>query len=182
LQLAKSQGLDLVLVSSDSTPPVCKLENFSLVMLNQEKKEKVQRANQRANTVKEMLLTLGIDPHDFQTKMDRVKDFIDDGHQVKITVVLFKRGFRKVQQHAARVGANVKGAPIIEINEMTRHILSVAENLSATVRQNDLFVHKLVAGTGENASEPPEMSEVLNKREFLLSPKTTAPASHNKKK
>lgn len=167
LRLAKSEGLDLVLVSSESDPPVCKLESFNLVMLAQKGKEKVQRANQRSNTTKEMLLTLGIDPHDFETKMNRIKDFVEDGHQVKITVVLFKKGFRKVLQHAQRVG-NSKAAPIMDINEMTKLIYHVTNELPVSVRQNDVCVEKFVEGVDD---EEDTMSEVLSKREFYLTVK-----------
>lgn len=85
------QGLDVVLVGPGAQPPVAKLMDYGKYLYELEKKERKQRAHQHAGEVKEVKLTYKIDEHDFQTKVERAKKFLDDGLKVKVFLPLYGR-------------------------------------------------------------------------------------------
>ncbi len=89
--LAFDAGLDIVLVSPNSNPPVARMMDFDKYQYELEKKERKQRARQHAGEVKEIKLTYKIDEHDFQTKIERARKFLDEGLKVKVFLPLFGR-------------------------------------------------------------------------------------------
>lgn len=86
LDIAASKNLDLVLVASNATPPVCKIMNYGKYKFEQAKKEKEARKNQKALETKELRITPNIEKHDFEFKCKNAKKFIESGNKVKITV------------------------------------------------------------------------------------------------
>ena len=80
LKIADEQGLDLVKISPQAVPPVCKLS------FEQSKKEKEARKNQHVVEVKEIRMSPGIDVGDFNTKLKNAQKFIADGNRVKVSV------------------------------------------------------------------------------------------------
>jgi translation initiation factor IF-3 len=87
LATAKSQGLDLVEVSPNVTPPVCRIMDYGRYKYQQNKK--LQEAKKRQSTfqVKEIKLRPRTGEHDFQVKMRHAKRFLDNRDKVKITVI-----------------------------------------------------------------------------------------------
>jgi len=71
-------------VNGQSDPPVCKLDDFGSVLKKEREKEKEKKVHQKARTLKEMFVGAGIDPHDLGIKMNKVKEFLADGHPVKV--------------------------------------------------------------------------------------------------
>ncbi|MBI2925186.1 MAG: translation initiation factor IF-3 [Verrucomicrobia bacterium] len=86
INMARSQGVDLVEVASTATPPVCKLIDFGKFRYEQAKKDKESRKHQHANKVKEIQLSPSIDPHDFGVKLGRAVDFLCEEMKVKIAL------------------------------------------------------------------------------------------------
>lgn len=86
LDKATEKKLDVVLVSPNSNPPVCKLMNYGKYKFEQAKKEKESRKNQKALETKEIRITPNIEQHDFEFKAKNARKFIEDGNKVKITV------------------------------------------------------------------------------------------------
>lgn len=86
LRIADEQGLDLVKISPQATPPVCKLMNYGKFRFEQSKREKEARKNQRVVEVKEIRMSPGIDIGDFNTKLKNAQKFIADGNRVKVSV------------------------------------------------------------------------------------------------
>ena len=86
LKIADAQGLDLVKISPQANPPVCKLMNYGKFRFEQSKREKEARKNQRVVEVKEILMSPGIDIGDFNTKLKNAQKFIADGNRVKVSV------------------------------------------------------------------------------------------------
>ena len=86
LKLADEQGVDLVKISPQSTPPVCKLMNYGKFRFEQSKREKEAKKNQHVVEIKEIRMSLGIDIGDFNTKLKNAQKFIADGDRVKVTV------------------------------------------------------------------------------------------------
>ena len=88
--LAEQQGLDLVEIAPNASPPVCRIMDYGKFRYEQEKKDKEARRHQVAGKVKEIKLHANVEEHDFDTKMRHARDFIQDGHRVKFS--LFFRG------------------------------------------------------------------------------------------
>ena len=86
LDKADEAKLDLVLVSPNAEPPVCKLMNYGKYKFEQAKREKESKRNQKAFEVKEIRITPNIEKHDFEFKAKNARKFLLDGNKVKITV------------------------------------------------------------------------------------------------
>lgn len=90
LALAKKMSLDLVLVDAKSTPPVCRLDDFGHMLMEKRKKAKEKKTSQKIKSLKEIYVKAGIDPHDLETKLNKCKEFLADGHQVKVVMMATK--------------------------------------------------------------------------------------------
>lgn len=86
LSLARQQGVDLVEISPNATPPVCQLIEFGKFRYEQAKKEKESRKHQHASTVKEIQLSPRIDPHDLGIKVAHAIDFLCEDMKVKVAL------------------------------------------------------------------------------------------------
>ena len=89
LARADEVGLDLVEVSPNSNPPVCKIMNYGKYRYEVSKKEKQTRKKQHVIHVKEIRMRPKIESHDFDFKVKHARKFIEEGNKVKVTV-LFK--------------------------------------------------------------------------------------------
>lgn len=85
LARAEAEGLDLVEIAANSTPPVCKIINFGKFRYDQTKREKDSKKAQHQVKVKEIKLKPNIGTHDLETKKQHVKEFLSKGNKVKIT-------------------------------------------------------------------------------------------------
>jgi translation initiation factor IF-3 len=86
LRLAEDAGLDLVEISPNATPPVCKILDYGKFRFLEQKKAAEARKKQKTVEVKEIKLRPGIDDHDYDVKMKAMKSFFEEGNKVKITL------------------------------------------------------------------------------------------------
>ena len=86
LRIAEEQNLDLVKISPQAKPPVCKLMNYGKFRFEQSKREKEARKNQHVVEIKEIRMSPGIDIGDFNTKLRNAQKFITEGNRVKVSV------------------------------------------------------------------------------------------------
>ena len=86
LEIAEERDLDLVLISPQAKPPVCRLMDYGKYRFEQTKKEKEARKNQRIIEVKEIRMSPGIGENDFNTKLKNGQKFLLDGDRLKVTV------------------------------------------------------------------------------------------------
>lgn len=86
LTLARNQGVDLVEIAPNATPPVCRVVDFGKYRYEQSKKDKEAKKHQHANKVKEIQLSATIDPHDFGVKLTHAIDFLCEDMKVKIAL------------------------------------------------------------------------------------------------
>ena len=86
LERAREAELDLVEVSPDSDPPVCRILDFGKYRYEQSKKEKASRARSKTAEMKEVRLgrSMKIDPHDIEIRMNQARKFLMEGHKVQI--------------------------------------------------------------------------------------------------
>ncbi len=86
LNLAEERNLDLVKIAPLSKPPVCKIMDYGKYRFEQAKREKEARKNQHIVDIKEVRLSLNIDTHDFNTKLNNALKFIKHGDKVKVSI------------------------------------------------------------------------------------------------
>lgn len=86
LTLARAQGVDLVEIAPNATPPVCRIVDYGKFRYEMAKKEKESKKHQHANKVKEVQLSPHIDPHDFSVKLGHTVDFLCEDMKVKVTL------------------------------------------------------------------------------------------------
>ena len=84
--MAEEQNLDLVKISPNAVPPVCKLMDYGKFRFEQAKREKDAKKNQRVVEIKEIRMSPGIGIADFNVKLKAAQKFIADGDRVKVTV------------------------------------------------------------------------------------------------
>ena len=99
---ADSHGLDLVEVSPNADPPVCKILDYGKFKFEAQKKRNEAKKKQKVIEVKEIKLRPNIDEHDYQVKMRSVQKFLDEGDKVKVTL-----RFRGREMAHQELGVNV---------------------------------------------------------------------------
>ncbi|MBQ3692721.1 MAG: translation initiation factor IF-3 [Clostridia bacterium] len=85
-KLATEKNLDLVMISPNAKPPVCKIMDYGKYRFEQARREKEKRKNQKIVDTKEVRLSLNIDTHDFNTKLNHALKFISKGDKVKVSI------------------------------------------------------------------------------------------------
>ena len=86
LALAEEEGLDLVKISPNAVPPVCKIMNYGKFKFEQAKREKENRKNQKVVDIKEIYLSMTIDIGDLNVKAKKTLEFLADGDKVKVSI------------------------------------------------------------------------------------------------
>jgi len=86
LEIAYSKDMDLVKIVPSANPPVCKIIDYGKYRFEQAKREKEAKKNQRVVEIKEIRLSLNIDTHDFETKMNHATRFLGEGNKVKVSI------------------------------------------------------------------------------------------------
>ena len=86
LKLAKEKDLDLVEVSPNANPPVCKILDYGKYRFEEEKKLRESKKNQKVLKLKEIRMQPKIGPGDLDTKAKHVQEFLDEGDKVKVTI------------------------------------------------------------------------------------------------
>lgn len=113
MNLAMDKNLDLVLVSSNPTNPVCKLMDYGKYKFEQSKREKESKKKQKTFELKELRVTPNIEDHDFNFKVKNAKKFLGDGNKVKITV-----RFRGRELNYVKLGEQVLNKFSEELSEV----------------------------------------------------------------
>ncbi len=129
--LAEERGMDLVEVAPQADPPVVKIMDYGKYLYEQKKKEKEAKKKQHTIEVKEVRFRPQIEEHDFQTKLNHIRKFIDDGDKVKVTV--FFRGREMDYQEFGR-------ELLDRIVEVTKDIAAVDKKASMEGRQMVMFL------------------------------------------
>jgi translation initiation factor IF-3 len=86
IALAAEAGLDLVEISPNAAPPICKILDLGKFKYQAQKKAAEQRKKQKTQEVKEIKLRPGIETHDYEVKMRAVRKFLEEGDKVRLTM------------------------------------------------------------------------------------------------
>jgi translation initiation factor IF-3 len=112
-EVAETRGLDLVEVSPDAKPPVCKVLDFGKYRFEQSKKIKESKKKQKVVLTKEIRLRPKIEEHDFQTKLRQAVGFLQKGYKVKLSV-----RFKGRELAHTDIGRNVINRLVDGVNEL----------------------------------------------------------------
>ena len=85
-RIAEDAGLDLVKISPNATPPVCKIMNYGKYVFELAKKAKESKKNQKVTEIKEIWLSMTIDVGDLQVKAKQTQKFLSAGNKVKVSI------------------------------------------------------------------------------------------------
>ena len=102
IELAKNEGLDLVEVSPNAEPPVCRVMDFGKYLFEQNKKAQTSRRKQKQVHVKEIKFRPGTDEGDYQVKLRKLVQFLENGDKTKVTL-----RFRGREMAHQELGANL---------------------------------------------------------------------------
>ena len=98
LKLADEAGLDLIEISPNANPPVCKILDLGKFRYEQQKKKAEARKNQKVVEIKEIKLSPNIDTHDYEVKLRNAQRFISEGNKVKFTLRFRGREMAYIKQ------------------------------------------------------------------------------------
>lgn len=86
MEIAEEKDLDLVMISANAKPPVCKIMNFGKFVYEQAKRDKMAKKKQKVVSLKEVRLSPNIEEHDINIKSNNARKFLVGGDKVKVTV------------------------------------------------------------------------------------------------
>jgi translation initiation factor IF-3 len=163
LKVAKARGLDLVEVSANANPPVCRIVNYGKYKYDQKKKEKEHP--KKTSKLKEVKFRVGIDPHDYEIKMTRGEHFLADGDKLRIQLMFKGRqlahkeiGFQLMQ----RVKEDFSGMAHVDMEPRAagRNIMMMLSPLPEHQRKRKFVKLNAADFEGhENEEDHPEDSE-----------------------
>lgn len=94
LNQAEDLKLDLVEISPNASPPVCKIMNYGKFLYEKKKKDKINKQNSKASELKEITIRPAIEDNDLQVKLKHARKFLEDGDKVKVVLKLKGREAR----------------------------------------------------------------------------------------
>lgn len=128
LNIAGEQGLDLVVISNKSEPPVCKIIEYGKYKFEQEKKAKEAKRKQHQTTLKEVKMRYKIEDHDYKVRINQALKFLKAGDKVKITVIF--RG-REIQHFKLAITLlNKISKDLQEISQVQQHPIKDGKNMT----------------------------------------------------
>ena len=111
--MAEESGLDLMEVSPNSNPPVCRILNYGKLKYEEKKKIQINKKKQQVIKVKEIRLRPRIEDHDLTTKLNMGKKFLNDGCKLKITLIFRGRELSRID-----LGKDVMDRVIQELSDI----------------------------------------------------------------
>jgi len=115
LKIAEQKELDLVEISPNANPPVCKIMDYAKFLYEQQKREKIQKRQSASQQMKELRFTARIATHDFNFKTRHAREFLLEGNKVKATV--FFRGREILNQ---KIGEDLLNKLVEELQDISK--------------------------------------------------------------
>lgn len=110
LEIANNKNLDLVMIAPQAEPAVCRIMDYGKYKFEQTKREKESKKNQKTISVKEVRLSMSIDTHDFNTKLNQALKFLKSGNKVKVSVRFRGREMAHTELGAQLLDRFIEGA------------------------------------------------------------------------
>jgi translation initiation factor IF-3 len=142
LKIARERGLDLVEVSPNAVPPVCRIQDYGKFLYEKDKSERAARKKQKIITIKEVKFSVTVDEHDYQTKKNQAVRFLSEGDKVKASL-----RFRGRQMAHRDLGYNIIHRLIQDIGD-----IGMVEFMP---RMEGTTLHAILAPTKKEAAKKP---------------------------
>lgn len=162
LKIARERGLDLVEVSPNAVPPVCRIQDYGKYLYEKDKSERAARKKQKVIVVKEVKFSVTVDEHDYQTKKNQAVRFLTEGDKVKASL-----RFKGRQMAHRDLGYNIINRLIQDIGD--------AGTVEFMPRMEGTTLHAILApGKKELAKKPPAPKP----QQSAAEPQQATPAVH----
>ena len=142
LNMAFEKDLDLVKISPNAVPPVCKLMDYGKYKFEQTKREKEARKNQHVVEIKEVRMSPGIDVNDFNVKLRNAQKFLSQGNRVKVTV-----RFRGREMAHTDIGKGL----LLKFAEQCSEVAALDKDPKLDGRHMSMFLSPKVAKDGKKS-------------------------------
>jgi translation initiation factor IF-3 len=143
LKIARERGLDLVEVSPNAVPPVCRIQDYGRYLYEKEKSERAARKKQKVIVIKEVKFSVTVDEHDYQTKKNQAVRFLTEGDKVKASL-----RFRGRQMAHRELGYAIINRLIQDIGE--------AGTVEFMPRMEGTILHAILAPTKKDGGAKPK--------------------------
>lgn len=148
---AREQNLDLVEISPNAVPPVCRIMDYGKFLYEQEKKERAAKKNQKQIVLKEVKFSVNVDEHDYATKRNHVLRFLAEGDKVKASL-----RFRGREMAHQNLGRNVLERLVTEVGD--KGIVEFRPRMEGNTMHVILAPPKQVPG-GKKQEKPPQQQQ-----------------------
>jgi translation initiation factor IF-3 len=175
LTLARARGVDLVEIAPNAQPPVCRVVDYGKFRYEQAKKEKESRKHHHASALKEIQLSVRIDPHDLGVKVGHAIDFLCEDMKVKVALRFRGRemahtefGFQVVQQFIEKIAPY--GQPDFEAKLNGRSIVLMVSPLPRNKRAKHPDAVREQAAKSTAPGSPPKSGKPLSPADSIPAP------------
>ena len=141
LRIARERSLDLVEISPNAVPPVCKIQDYGKFLYEKDKSERAARKTQKVIVIKEVKFSVTVDEHDYQTKKNQAVKFLHDGDKVKASL-----RFKGRQMAHRDLGYKIINRLIMDIGEV-----GVVEFMP---RMEGTTLHAILAPNKKSPAQP----------------------------
>ncbi|MGH9591395.1 MAG: translation initiation factor IF-3 [Terracidiphilus sp.] len=148
VRIARDRGLDLVEVSPNAVPPVCRIQDYGRYLYEKDKSERAARKKQKVITIKEVKFSVTVDEHDYQTKKNQAVRFLSEGDKVKASL-----RFRGRQMAHRELGYNIINRLIQDIGDAG--VVEFMPRMEGTILHAILAPSKKEVARSKPASPPP---------------------------
>jgi len=169
IRMAEERTLDLVEVAPLAQPPVCRIMDYGKYRYQLQKKEKDARKKQKVQTLKEIKMRPKIDEHDFNFKVKAIRNFLEEGHRVKVSVffrgremAFLSRGEEVLNRVMAECGAlgKAEGNPRMEGRYMRMMVTPTPQSAKPTApREGAESAPQKAASGPKPEAQAPAVSE-----------------------
>ncbi len=153
LKRAREQNLDLVEISPNAVPPVCRIMDYGKYLYEQEKKERAAKKNQKQIVLKEVKFSVNVDEHDYVTKRNHVLRFLGEGDKVKASL-----RFRGREMAHQNLGRAVLDRLVKEVGD--KGIVEFRPRMEGNTMHVIMAPPKQVPGAKKPEQRPPQQQSV----------------------
>ncbi len=147
LRIARERSLDLVEISPNAVPPVCKIQDYGKFLYEKDKSERAARKTQKVIVIKEVKFSVTVDEHDYQTKKNQAVRFLGDGDKVKASL-----RFKGRQMAHRDLGYKIINRLIMDVGEVG--VVEFMPRMEGTTLHAILAPSKKAVPAASKASKP----------------------------
>ncbi len=153
LKIARERSLDLVEISPNANPPVCKIQDYGKFLYEKDKSDRAARKKQKVITIKEVKFSVTVDEHDYQTKKNQAARFLGEGDKVKASL-----RFKGRQMAHRDLGYKIINRLIVDIGDVGS--VEFMPRMEGTTLHAILAPSKKEGGGGSTAPRRPAPASV----------------------